>query len=163
MALIDVITKRKKFTKVSLYALPALLLNQITELAISCDVSFFEVWEEEILETYVYDGVDARTIDETLYRQHYKDVGTETFFAVSFKDDNQSFRRSSKSDLEEIIVIDSSIKDPSKRSFNLRYGNEIDVSIKKKYFDFPLYELPWWLLQKAYGKDKVFDLRSKIK
>ena len=59
MALIDLITKRKKFTKVSLNALPALLLNQITEVAISCNISFFEVWEEEILETYVYDGADA--------------------------------------------------------------------------------------------------------
>ena len=163
MALIDLITKRKKFTKVSLNALPALLLNQITEVAISCNISFFEVWEEEILETYVYDGADAWIIDESLYRQYYKDSETKTFFAVSFKDDNQSFKGSSKSDLEEIIVVDSSFKDPSKQSFNLRYGNEIMVSIKKKYFDFPLSELPQWLLQDAYGEDKIFNIRGKTK
>ena len=98
-----------------------------------------------------------------MYRQYYKDSETKTFFAVSFKDDNQSFKGSSKSDLEEIIVVDSSFKDPSKQSFNLRYGNEIMVSIKKKYFDFPLSELPQWLLQDAYGEDKIFNIRGKTK
>ena len=163
MALIDVITKRVDFYKIDVLTLPSSLILEITNLVIFCKVNHFEVWEEEILETYVYDGADAWIIDESLYRQYYKDSETKTFFAVSFKDDNQSFKGSSKSDLEEIIVVDSSFKDPSKQSFNLRYGNEIMVSIKKKYFDFPLSELPQWLLQDAYGEDKIFNIRGKTK
>ena len=153
MALIDLITKRKKFTKVSLNALPALLLNQITEVAISCNISFFEVWEEEILETYVYDEADARTPDEILYRQHYKDVETKAFFAISFKDDNQSFKKSSKTDLEKITIMNLLIRNPSKwdepRPYLGKYGNEIVVFRKKEYFDFK--ETPSWLLEDAYS------------
>ena len=166
MALIDVITKRKKFTKVNLDSLPLLLLNQITELAIFTGILLFEVWEEELLETYVYDGGDDRTIDETLYRQHYKDVETETFFAVSFQDYSKSFKESSKDELEKITIIDLSIRDPTKWdepgwSIGLKYGNEIMVSRKKEYFNFK--EIPNWLLQKAYDENKLFDIRSKIK
>ena len=173
MSLIDVITKSKKFTKVSLNSLPTMLLNQIIDLAKRSGVLFFEVWEEEILETYVYDGVDARTINKTLYKQHYKDVETETFFAVSFQDDNKSFKKSSKGELEKITIMDLSIRDPFKWdelthkyvwglgwTYGLKYGNEIMVSRKKEYFNFK--EIPDWLLADAYSFDNAISNISPI-
>ena len=184
MALIDVITKRVDFYKIDVLTLPSSLILEITNLVIFCKVNHFEVWEEEILETYVYDTCEDEK--ENFYRQHYLDKDTGVFFACSYADEKYSFKKDyTKNDKEykatEITGIATYLYPESRKGekekivFKKNFRENIRSIIAFDYRDFEYFyrlylnssneedfnKIPDFVLYEAYEENQTFDDKLK--
>lgn len=151
MALINKTSKRLAFYKINFIKLPDFLCNLITEFALECGVAVFEIWEEVISEEYIYDEKYRKVINKVKFRRHYKDKKLNEFFAISYLNENISFKESTKEELGKLCSV--------KRYDGFTYfglDNEIEISREKNDKDYSL-EVTLDILESAKNLDKYWN------